>query len=99
MKLGLWQSSFEIIEDINELMNIRKGVIKKQTYYKYYLNLSKLFKRSGYWNYYAFTYFSYYNIYSRNPKIDIKELQEITDHLLLSILNIPAFPIESLQTN
>lgn len=98
LKLGLWQSSFEIIEDINELMNIRKGIIKKQTYYKYFLNLSKLFLKSGYLNYYAFTYFSYYNIYSRNPKISPKELQEITNHLLLSILSIPSFPIENSQT-
>jgi hypothetical protein len=78
-------------------LNIRKGVIKRSTQSKYYLYLSKLFKKSGYWNYYAFAYFNYYNIYSRNPKIDPQELQSITDDLLLSVLSIPAFSVEDTQ--
>jgi translation initiation factor 3 subunit A len=78
-KLGLWQESFQILEDINLLMRARKGVVKKPTLSRYYYNLARLFRKSSYWNYHAFTYFNYYNLYRRNPSLTAKDINLMTD--------------------
>lgn len=35
-KLGLWQESFQVLEDINELMKVRKGTIKNSIKCSYF---------------------------------------------------------------
>jgi translation initiation factor 3 subunit A len=96
-KLGLWQESFQVLEDINMLMKTRKGTVKKRTRARYYLNLSKLFKKSNYWNYHAFTYFNYYNTNRSNPELKAEDVNRMTDELLLSVMCIPPFSIERNQ--
>jgi translation initiation factor 3 subunit A len=96
-KLGLWQESFQVLEDINSLMKARKGTVKKSTIARYYFNLSKLFKKSNYWNYHAFTYFNYYETYRRNPNLKHEDINNMTDELLLSVMCIPPFSIERNQ--
>lgn len=36
IKLGLWQEAFQVLEDINNLMKVRKGALKTQVRYKYF---------------------------------------------------------------
>lgn len=46
IKLGLWQEAFQVLEDINSLMRVRKGALKSNIRYKYFENLALLFKKS-----------------------------------------------------
>lgn len=78
-------------------MRARKGTIKKLSLARYYLNLSKLFKKSNYWNYHAFTYFNYYNIYTKKPDLTAEQHTNMTNELLLSVMCIPPFSIERNQ--
>jgi hypothetical protein len=36
IKLGLWQEAFQVLEDINNLMNVRKGPVKSKIKFKYF---------------------------------------------------------------
>lgn len=79
------------------LMKVRKGTVKKRTRARYYHNLSKLFKKSNYWNYHAFTYFTYYNTNRFNPDLKEQDINHMTDELLLAVMCIPPFSIERNQ--
>ena len=98
IKLGLWQEAFQIFEDINELMRVRKGPLKSQIKSVYFYNLALLFKKSNYWHYHAYAFFNYYIYYLNKPKITSEEKRKISDKLLLSVLCIPPSTLESNQS-
>lgn len=72
IKLGLWQEAFQVLEDINNLMKVRKGIVMGKIMYKYYDNLALLFKKSNYWHYHAFAYYNFYLVALKNPKLSPK---------------------------
>lgn len=98
IKLGLWQESFQVLEDINSLMRVRKGALKSNIRYKYFENLALLFKKSNYWHYHAFAFYNKFQAAQKNPKLTAKERKELSDELLLSVLCIPSVTLESNQS-
>lgn len=72
-KLGLWQEAFQVLEDINNLMKVRRAPLKNSLRCQYFENLAILFKKSNYWHYHAFAYYNYYLAYLTKPKITAEE--------------------------
>ena len=98
IKLGLWQEAFQVLEDINHLMKVRKGAVKGNIMHKYFDNLSLLFRTSNYWHYHAFAFYNYFLYAQKNPKLSNAERVELSDKLLLSVLCIPPVTLESNQS-
>ena len=67
-------------------MRVRKGALKSNIRYKYFENLSLLFKKSNYWHYHAFAFYNKYLAAQKNPKLTAKDRKELSDELLLSVL-------------
>lgn len=90
--------AFQILEDINEIIKVRKASLKTHIKSIYFENLAILFKKSNYWHYHAYAYFNYYITHLNKPKITIEEKQSIADKLILSVLCIPPSTLESNQS-
>jgi translation initiation factor 3 subunit A len=97
-KLGLWSEAFQALEDIKNIMKVRRAPIKNSLKCQYFENLALLFKKNSFWHYHSFAYYNYYNSYLTKPKITVEEKQALADKLLLAILAIPAVPLESTQS-
>lgn len=68
-KLGLWAESFQILEDINNIIKVRKAPLKNSLKCQYFESLALLFSKNNFWHYHAFAYMNYYNAYMTKPKI------------------------------
>ena len=97
-KLGLWSESFQVLEDINTIMRVRKVPLKNSLRCQYFENLALLFSKNHFWHFHAFAYYNYYVSYLTKPKITSDEKQNLSDRLLLSILAIPTVSKESQQS-
>lgn len=96
-KLGLWAESFQILEDVNNIIKVRKAPLKNSLKCQYFESLALLFSKNNFWHYHAFAYMNYYNAYMTKPKITPEEKARLSDRLLLSILAIPQVNIEKSQ--
>lgn len=97
-QLGLWQEAFQVLEDINEIMKVRKGSVKNSIKCSYFDKLALLFKKSSYWHYHAYAFYNYYSIYITKSKLTAEEKRKLSDKLILSVLCIPPSTLESHQS-
>lgn len=97
-KLGLWQEAFQVLEDINDLMKVRRGSVKNSIKCSYFLKLALLFQKSCYWHYHAYAFYNYYLIYMTKSKLSADEKKKLSDKLILSVLCIPPSTLESHQS-
>lgn len=97
-KLGLWQEAFQLLEDINDIMKVRKGPVRNLIKCEYFEKLTLIFKKSNYWHYHATALYNYYSIYMTKSKLSAAEKTKLSDKLILSVLCIPPSTIEKNQS-
>lgn len=88
-KLNLWGEAFQVLEDINTLIKVRKTALKNSLRCQYFESLTLIFKKNCFWHYHAFALYNYYNAYITKPKITANEKKDLADALLLAILAVP----------
>lgn len=71
-KLGLWNEAFQTLEDINNIMKVRKAPLKNSLKCQFFENLALLFSKNRFWHYHAFAFYNYYIAYLTKPKITIE---------------------------
>lgn len=71
-KLGLWQEAFQALEDIKEIMKVRKGPVKNALKCAYFEKLALIFKKSNYWHYHAFAFYNYFSIFITKSKLPVE---------------------------
>lgn len=97
-KLGLWQESFQLLEDINDIIKVRKVPVKNSVKCAYFEKLAVIFKKSNYWHYHANAFFNYYSVYMTKSKLSATEKLKLADKLILSVVCIPPSTIEKNQS-
>lgn len=97
-KLGLWQEAWQTLEDIKEIMKVRKGPVKNQMRCAYFERLALIFKKSNYWHYHSYAFYNYYSVYITKSKLGAAEKMRMADKLILSVLCIPPSTLESNQS-
>jgi hypothetical protein len=63
----------------------------------YYLQLSKIFWNSKYYQYHSFFLYHHILVYRTNPNATQEEVKALVDELLLGILSIQSNSLESQQ--
>lgn len=97
LAMGFYSHAFTQLEDISILLNLRKVTtpIKQRMISTYYLQLSKIFWNSKYYQYHSFFLYNHILVYRTNPNATPEEIKQLVDELLLGILSIPSNSLES----
>ena len=67
------------MEDINELMRVRKGTVRNSIKSVYFENLALLFMKSNYWHYHAYAFLNYYMLNMNKPKITKEDIMKFNN--------------------
>ena len=89
-KLGLWGEGFQVLEDINTLIRVRKAPLKNSLKCQYFECLAATFRQNCLWHYHACALYNHYLAFITKPKLTAADKQGMANQLLLAILAVPA---------